>query len=178
MRLVCPGCGFTADLEAFLLDQAAREAVLLALQLPAPLGERILKYIGLFRPAQRSLSWDRVVKLLGELLAPIAECKVERSGRTWSAPLDYWGSALDEILARRDALTLPLKSHGYLFEIVAGYSNKAEASAERQAEHVKQHPAHRSHNPKSGLARAEMPAEFKAMVARMTRKGATPDASE
>lgn len=171
MRLVCPGCGFTADLEAFLMDAQAREAVLLALKLPAPLGERLLRYIGLFRPEKRALSWDRVVRLLTELLPPIAEAKVERNGRTWPAPLEYWSVALDEIVARRDSLTLPLKSHGYLFEIVAGQANKAEARRETVLEQARQHPAHRDHDPNAGLKRTEVPAEFKALVSKLVRKG-------
>ncbi len=177
MRLVCPGCGFTAGMEAYLLDASAREAVLLALKLPAPLGDRVLRYVGLFRPVGRALTWDRVERLLGELLPPIAEAKVERHGRTWPAPLDYWSMALDEMLGRRDTLVLPLKSHGYLFEIVAGYANKGEAAAERKTEQDRAHPAYRPHTPNAGLKKAEMPAEFREMVARMTRKGAAPDAS-
>jgi hypothetical protein len=38
------------------------------------------------------------------------------------------------MISKRDKLTLPLKSHGYLLEIIAGYGNKAEAKAEAQTE--------------------------------------------
>lgn len=34
------------------------------------------------------------------------------------------------MIAKRDKLTLPLKSHGYLLEIIAGQAGKADAAAE------------------------------------------------
>jgi len=41
---------------------------------------------------------------------------------------------MTEMLAKRDALTLPLKGHGYLLTIIAGFSEKAEAKKEAQIE--------------------------------------------
>lgn len=113
------------------MDYQAREAVRAAFLLPAPLGDRLVRYLGLFRPKSRALSWDRVARLLSELLEPINAGRVERNGRAWVAPLSVWELALDEILAKRDKLQLPLKSHGYLFEIVAGFASKAEGAAEK-----------------------------------------------
>ena len=62
--------------------------------------------------------------------------RIERHSRIWAAPQPVWIAALDEIIARRDEgkLTLPLKSHGYLLEIIAGQANKAEGKAEAEAE--------------------------------------------
>jgi hypothetical protein len=72
--------------------------------------------------------------LLEELLPMIREAKIERSGRIYSAPQDYWRMALEEMISKRGALTLPLKSHGYLMTIIEGYNLKAEARKEDQAE--------------------------------------------
>ena len=134
MRLNCPACGSAMSLDTLLASEAAREAVMTALQLPAPLGKALVQYLALFRPAQRQLSFDRVNSLLSELLPMIQSGKIERNGRLWAAPVESWRQAIEEMLAKRDSLTLPLKSHGYLLTIIAAYTDKAEAKAEIQAE--------------------------------------------
>jgi hypothetical protein len=140
MRLNCPACGAAISLDALLGHEGAREAVQIALQLPAPLGKLLVQYVGMFRPAKRqSLSLDRVASLLGELLIMIDAGKIEREGRTYAAPQDYFRTALEDMLARRDSLTLPLKSHGYLLSIIAGFADKAEAKQEAKAEEAKRH---------------------------------------
>lgn len=134
MKLSCPACGSLSSLDALLGNEGAREAVMAALAMPAPLGKLMVQYLALFRPAQRQLSFDRVANLLNELLPLIAAAKIERNGRIWSAPQDYWKQAIEEMLNKRDKLTLPLKNHGYLLTIIESYSNKAEARKEQQHE--------------------------------------------
>lgn len=133
MRLTCPCCGATLSLEALLNDVAARQAVATALTLPASLGPRLLRYLGLFRPAQRSLTWERAAGLLAELQTMIDAGQIRRNGRSWPAPHAVWASALDAVLERKN-LTLPLKSHGYLLEIIAGMTDRAEAEQESRIE--------------------------------------------
>ena len=134
MKLSCPACGSLSSLDALLGNEGAREAVMAALAMPAPLGKLMVQYLALFRQMQRQLSFDRVANLLNELLPMIAAARIERSGRIWSAPHDYWKNAIEEMLNKRDALRLPLKNHGYLFAIIEGYSSKAEARNEQQGE--------------------------------------------
>ncbi len=134
MKTSCPACGAAFSIDVLIGNEGAREAVMAALAIPAPLGKLLVQYLALFRPAQRQLSFDRVANLLNELLPLIAEAKIERNGRIWSAPQDYWVAALNEMLAKRDALTLPLKSHGYLLAIIEGYSSKAESKQEASTE--------------------------------------------
>lgn len=119
-------------IDVLIAHEGARAAVLAALQLPAPLGKLLLQYLAMFRPAKRQLSWERVGALLEELRAPIAAAQIERHGRTWPAPIEYWKAGLEQMVQLRDAkkLQLPLKSHGYLLEVIAGMSNKAEAKGE------------------------------------------------
>ncbi|MDZ7655586.1 MAG: hypothetical protein U0997_06545 [Sulfurimicrobium sp.] len=135
MKTTCPACGAVTSLDALIGNEAARSLLVMALE-QTQTGKRLIRYVALFRPAQRQLSWDRVAGLLGEILDLIKAGKIDRHGRLWAAPEAVWISALDEILARRDEgkLTLPLKSHGYLLEIITGQANKAEARAE-QADH-------------------------------------------
>lgn len=140
MIITCPCCAARFSIEAAFTDDAARRAVAAALKLPAPLGELILRYLALFRPAERALSWDRASKLLNELLEPIQAAQVQRHGRAWAAPLDTWKNALEQMLEQRNSkLQLPLKNHHYLFEIVSSYSNRAEGKTEREADQQKSH---------------------------------------
>lgn len=134
MKLSCPACGSLSSLDALLGNEGAREAVMAALAMPAPIGKIMVQYLGLFRPAQRQLSFDRVATLINELLPLIAAARIERNGRSHSAPLEYWQMAMGEMLAKRDTLTLPLKGHGYLLAIIEGYSLKAEAKTETHTE--------------------------------------------
>jgi len=134
MKTTCPACGAVASLDVLIELESARTALLVALAMPAPLGKLLVQYLALFRPAQRQLSFDRVANLLNELLPQISAARIERNGRTWSAPQDYWQMALTEMISKRDSLTLPLKSHGYLLAIIEGYSIKVEARKEQQHE--------------------------------------------
>lgn len=134
MKTSCPACGAAFSLDVLIGNDGAREAVMAALKLPAPIGKLLIQYIALFRPPKRNLSMDRLATLLNDLQPLIEAAAVERSGRIWSAPLDYWRMALEEMVNKRDKLTLPLKGHGYLLAIIAGYGDKAEAKQEAQKE--------------------------------------------
>ena len=134
MKTTCPACGAVASLDVLIGHEGARDAIIVSLSLPAPLGKLLVQYLSLFRPAQRQLSMDRLANLLSELVPMIREARIERSGRSWSAPLDYWKMALEEMVTKRDKLTLPLKSHGYLLAIIEGYGNKVEAKQEAATE--------------------------------------------
>jgi hypothetical protein len=136
MRLSCPCCGFVADADGFLAEKDVLLAMRATLSMPAPLSGPLLQYLRMFRPEQRALTARRTCALLDELLPLIRDARVTRNGRTWAAPIEIWTAALEAMIAKRDAnkLALPLKSHGYLLEIVAGIANTAEAGAERRIE--------------------------------------------
>ncbi len=138
-----------------MTDEAARAAVAAACKLPAPLGDRLLRYVGLFRPRKHALSWPRAAKLLTELQNLIEGAVIERNGQIWGAPVDYWKRGLDEVLARTAALRLPLTGHGYLLEIIAGIAQQAAAKAEQDRETVlRRHPSHQVMAPRQGLKSA------------------------
>jgi hypothetical protein len=177
MNLICPCCQAVFPIEAALNDLAGRQAIVEAFRL-TPFGDLLLGYVKLFTPPKRALSNQRMAKLLEELLPLIRDAKIERNGRIWNAPQDYWRMALTEMLAKRDGgtLTLPLKSHGYLLAIIEGYNTKAEARKETQGE------AHKAgHTPVGGpllpsvdqvlgpareTPRGPMPASVKAVLNR------------
>lgn len=140
MKLVCPSCGFFAAPDAFLAESEAQRALLLAFKLPPQLAAPMQQYLRLFRPAQRALTARRIETLLGELLPMIEACRIERRGRIWPAPVEAWRTALDEMVVKRDRLTLPLKSHGYLLEIIVGHADRAEGAVEAKREEARAYP--------------------------------------
>ena len=134
MKLTCPACNEPLSLAALIEHDAAREAIGMALRMPAPLGKYLLLYLGFFKPAKSALSLDKVAKIFAELLPMIREGKVTKNGTIYAAPQEYWAQAIETMMANRASLTLPLKSHGYLISIIAGSAEKVEAKAEKQAE--------------------------------------------
>lgn len=129
--ITCPACQTEMGLEAILGADDARGVVEILARMPGSpsLRKGLLRYVGLFAPAKQRLRWGRVESLLAEVLAMIETGRIERNGRTWPAPLDYWQMAIDAVLANAH-LRRPLKSHGYLLEILAGLADKAEGRAE------------------------------------------------
>lgn len=134
MQLNCPACGTDLDLLVLIQHESARSALIDALSLSQPLGKLLIQYLSLFKPPKRALTMDRVAALLGELVGQIKSAQIDRNGRVWPAPMAAWIAALEQMLGSRDRLTLPLKSHGYLYEILVSAANKQEAQAEMKVE--------------------------------------------
>ena len=141
MKLTCPACNETLSLAALIEHDAAREAIGTALKMPAPLGKYLLQYLGFFKPAKSTLSLDKVARIFSELLPMISSGKVSKNGTAYAAPQEYWAQAIETMVANRAALTLPLKSHGYLISIIAGYAEKIAAKKETEAEKGRQYGA-------------------------------------
>jgi hypothetical protein len=136
MQLVCPCCNARFPVEAGMQDEAARAAIAVAIKLPASLGELLLRYLSLFRPEQRALSWSRANALLKEISEPLAAAQVTRNRVTRAAPVELWRIGLEKIIETRDQgkLNLPLRGHGYLFEIVWSAAGQMEDAAEKKRE--------------------------------------------
>lgn len=131
-------------LDVLLAHDESRRALATLARLSVPLGVHVLRYLALFRPGKRQMSHARVVALIEELLPDLQRGAIARNGRDWAAPLEAWQAAIETVLAARDkgALTLPLKSHGYLYEVIAGMADKQEAQAERETEAGRRGRAH------------------------------------
>lgn len=170
----CPCCNITLPLEAWIAHTATREAFLAlaglhpSLRLPMT----ALRYVGLFAPAKQTMRWERIHDLLLEVRDLIASGRCSHKHQEVAAPLDYWLNAMEECLARRDSLTLPLSSHGYLKSIVVGYGSKAEAKKEDRIEQTRQGAAGAGGG-EDRAARTGMPASIKEQLKHFTQqKGA------
>lgn len=135
MRLTCSACQAEQSLEVMVGREADARALAAFIEGNVPLGAVLVRYIALFRPAKRRLSLARTVALFDELQPDLVRGAITRKGRDWAAPPELWRAAIDQVLANRDkgTLALPLTGHGYLYEVLAGLADKAEAVAERQA---------------------------------------------
>ena len=123
MRTRCPSCGATLSLDALVAHDGAREALALAFKLSGALGAMVLRYLALFRSESRDLSMDRVARLLNELLPDMQAQRISRNGQVYDAPPEAWLWAMGRAVDARDngTLQLPLKSHGWLYEVLTTY---------------------------------------------------------
>jgi len=133
--VTCPNCRVSASLDVFLSEDSVRDA-LNAVIAAHPAGETLIKpmlrYIGLLAPAKSRMAYSRLAALIGEITPAMRAAQITRGGRTWPAPLAYWQSAFEAVLnaAHQGGLSLPLKSHGYLLEVIARMASQGEAKAE------------------------------------------------
>ena len=120
MNIKCPNCGAVHSLDSLINDAEASAVLRAVLEMDVELGKAAIRYIGLFRPAKSQLSWARTAKLLNELLPMIKAQEAVRDGVCFPAPTEAWIHSFNETVNARDQgrLKLPLKSHGYLLEIV------------------------------------------------------------
>ena len=136
MDINCPACGFAFDLLTAFTEEADRRALERFVNACLPIGDRVMRYLVLFTPPKHGLTSAKKLKLITQLLPDLERRAITHRGRDWAAPLTSWAHAIDQMLASRDAngLDLPMKSHGYLYSILASMADKFEAQAERQAE--------------------------------------------
>ena len=121
MNIKCPNCGAVHSLDSLINDADASSVLRAVLEMDAEMGKAAIRYVGLFRPAKSQLSWARTAKLLNELIPMIKAHTAVRDGVSFPAPAEAWLHGFNETVNARDQgrLKLPLKSHGYLLEIVS-----------------------------------------------------------
>lgn len=118
MKTRCPCCGVTASLEVLITHDEARNLMVALAGISDELAKAALRYLGLFRPGERDLSWARAAKLLGELVPLIQAGEITRKRQSYPAPREAWIWAFNRVIEARDSgkLTPPLTSHGFLLE--------------------------------------------------------------
>jgi len=136
---VCPACGSPRPLAEFLSDARERQALAAALRLDPRLADPLLAYLDLFAVPGKKLQSRKLVRLLTELHGLVSSAQVARNGVSCAAPVEYWRTGMEEVVARRDALTLPLTGHGYLQTVVFSLAGKAAGQSERKAEEDKRY---------------------------------------
>ena len=137
MRATCPDCGAQAHVTAFFVEDDGKRLAMTVAGLEPELGRALLGYLGLFKPPKTALRMARAAKLaqeVAELVAAGNVCKDERGGVRRVTTPATWAAGIEQMLAQRGSLSLPLESHGYLRAVVFGLADKADAADERQRE--------------------------------------------
>jgi len=140
------------DIQAAVNDATARQFLSLVSNL-GMLARPVVAYLALYRPKKGGLRWSRALHLARDLAGLIESGKITRCGTTYKVSRGDWEEAID-IVVHRGGLRLPLKSNGYLLEVLAGLAEKRDARAE--AQHIEQI----SHQPRTTKpARPDQPAD-------------------
>ena len=141
--IACPICGTELTLAQLFANEDTQRAFSQLASLSIPLGARVLQYVTLFAPAKTRLTVPKQIKLILQLLPDMERRAITHRGRDWSAPLNCWSQAIDQMLVARDMnkLDLPMKGHAYLYSILMGLADKVEAGAEAQSEAQRRTPA-------------------------------------
>ncbi len=132
MKVKCPSCGASMSLDVLIAHDEARDALVALSGISDELVKACLKYLTLFRPAERDLTFARVAKLVGEIAPMIRVGEISRNRQTYPAPREAWIWAFNRCLEARDAgkLKPPLTSHGYLLENITFWSPEKTAGME------------------------------------------------
>ena len=141
--LHCPVCGTELDLAQVLAHCHAQQAVEQLVALSVPVADRVLSYCQLFAPQRTRLTLARKVKIITSLLPDLQRQRIQHRGHDCAAPHRHWLLAIDQMLAARAAGTLatPLKSHGYLYAILANLAEKPARGADATTTTPSPHPA-------------------------------------
>ena len=146
MKLTCPCCGAVASAEAWQNDLEARAVLAAAIKLDEPIPRQLLPYLGLFRPAERSLSWKRTARLIQELSGLVATGYVQVQGKpARPCPPQVWALAMEQMTERGMAISRPMGNHNYLRKVAWQLADKLDADIE----------ARQYREERSGTARAE-----------------------
>lgn len=124
MKTRCPACGATASIELLITHDDARRLMVELAGIGGEMVKAALRYLTLFRPERKDLSWARAAKLLAELVPMIQAGEITRNRKTYPAPREAWIWAFGRCIEAREngKLTPPLGSHGYLLEILTSWS--------------------------------------------------------
>lgn len=123
MQIQCPCCGEQFPFEAGFADADGKQLAALFAKLEPKLGRAVLNYLRLFSPAKRGLRMTKAIRIVEELLVLVESGQVQRDARTTEskpAAPRLWTAGIEQMIAQRDRLSLPLDSHNYLRAVVFG----------------------------------------------------------
>lgn len=126
MILKCPVCRARASADAWAAEVHVEAVVRIGCELPTEVSDRMLDYLGLFRPVSgvRPMSW-RTTRTHAEELKAL----IDQSGIEWNRgpvqPNDplAWAAAMDRAMQNPN-LDLPLKDHNWLRKVAHGISGE------------------------------------------------------
>lgn len=110
MTITCPQCYAESSIETAIESEAGRDYARLLLSQPPAIQRALSAYVWMFRTAKRNLSYERRLKLAGEVLALGAD------PRALAAALS---ETVEALRAKREAGDVrPLTGHNYLRRVL------------------------------------------------------------
>ncbi len=167
----CPSCGFSGDLEAFLIEPEAKRAIARVAALEPALGRVLGPYLRLFGNGKRGVQLRRAVKLIDELVTMVdvgSVCRDERVGVRRKATAAMWAAGVEQVVSNPPSGAL--QNHHYLRAVVFGLADAADAAAERAVEAGKKTGQNRT-STASAPAAVDRAAERRAFAASMVDLG-------
>ncbi|MEX2524476.1 MAG: hypothetical protein WD750_05930 [Gammaproteobacteria bacterium] len=134
MNISCPNCALTFPLIAGVNDADARKFAAVMGELPSPVTRPLIEYLQLFKPPKSGLRWKKMLSVTCDIAGEIIAGEIRYDRRTLPAGVEQWAAGMQDMAERRDKLSLPLTSNGYLRKIVFGLADKAQGEAERERE--------------------------------------------
>lgn len=134
LPISCCYCGAQQGLMEALEDADGRRFMDVITDVQPVVIRPLMRYLYLFKPAQQGMRWSRMYKLVQEIAPMIKDAKLQRDGTTYTVPPQSWADAMMHLVETPPkTLKLPLKSHGYLLEILASGAEKAAGQQESRA---------------------------------------------
>jgi hypothetical protein len=131
---VCQSCGAIAPIEWFLADAEHRNFAALVAELPREIAPLIYHYLSLFKvDNSRAMQIRKAVRLVTELKTMVGSGYVQidrKVART--CPPRLWAQAIEQMIERRNRLTLPMPNHNYLKSIAWQIADQEDAKVEKQ----------------------------------------------
>lgn len=133
MNGTCQTCGTVAPIEWFLSETEYRQICAVLVELPKDIQPVVFHYLGLFRPATgRAIQVTKATRLLSEIKALVTAGHVQVDRKVARPCLPrIWAQAIEQMVERRDRLSLPMPNHNYLKTITYDLADQADAQAER-----------------------------------------------
>ncbi len=114
MKTKCPNCGYQSDIDGLIRLMSGGEAFITAFDVPCELKQPLLKYLGLFRnPTGHDLTWDKLTKIINEMMPSIKTRKVTFNKQVFDAPPQAFVWGIEQMMKQfgEGKLKLPLKNH-------------------------------------------------------------------
>jgi hypothetical protein len=133
----CTACGSKTPFEIAIQHDGASRVVTRCLHALGDFGHGLLAYAALFRPRKKRLTWEKVYRVVDDVLAMRDAGYIDRDGERIIVTEPLWIESFAAIAdAAQKSLTLPIESHGYLLEILARKGKQANAAKDRDAESI------------------------------------------
>lgn len=133
MNGICQTCGTVAPIAWFLNSAAERQINAILAELPKDVQGVVFHYLSLFRPvAGRALQARKATRLMLEVKELVMGGHIQIDKRVARpCPPRIWALAMEQMVERRDRLTIPMPNHKYLQTIAYDLADQADSKAEK-----------------------------------------------